>query len=135
MSNLSSAYSQLGTGSCKSVSVEIDRAVDESHYEVVMTTVDFYLRLRMPSLDPAESILIFLSTHIGKNEFHELQITLSESTCFTLVKDLEIIDRFFLKLRTDSVFLEYTLAGMAGASLMKALLPALREAKVHNTTE
>src|SRR5689334_18365031 len=129
MSDSPPKYALAGSGTCKSVTVEIDRAVDESHYEVAMTTTDFYLRLRMLSLEPAESILKFLSGHIGKNEFHELAIPLAESTRLTLVKDPEFIDRFFLKLQTDSVFVEYTLGGLAGASLMKALLPALREAE------
>jgi hypothetical protein len=129
MKNSSPEYYELGQGTCKSVHVELDQAFDESHCELVITTSTAYFRIRLRNLEPAEAILRFLSDHIGKNEFHELSIRLSESTQLVLVKDPEFIDRFFLKILADSIFIDYTLGGLSGASLMKALQPALQEAR------
>jgi hypothetical protein len=83
----------------------------------------------MQSLEPANAMLRFLTDYIGKNEFHELEIPLSETTRLVLVKDDEMMDRFFLKVFAGVLFVEYTLAGLTGASLMKALWPALAEAQ------
>ncbi len=129
MPDTSGDYYLVGTGSCKSVSVDIDRSQDESHYELDVSTPDANFRIRMQSLDPATAMLRFISDYIGKEEFHELEIPLSESTRLLLVKDPEVMDRFFLKVFTDSLFVEYTFAGLTGASFMKALLPALKEAR------
>ena len=46
-----------------------------------------------------------------------------------VAKDTEFNDRFFLKLFADGVFVEQTLGGMSATSFMKALLPALKEAR------
>ncbi|PHS11014.1 MAG: hypothetical protein COA78_10680 [Blastopirellula sp.] len=122
-------YYLLGTGSCKSVSVDIDQSHDESHYELEVSTSDAYFRIRMQSLDPAIAILRFIEDYIGKEEFHELEIPLSETTRLLLVKDSEFMDRFFLKMFADSLFVKYTFAGLNGASFMKALQQALAESR------
>ena len=126
-------YGLAGCGSCKNISVDIDEALDGSHYEVsIEISSEFlpaHLRLRFESLRAIASVLQFMSDHIGIDGFYELEVSMKEGVTLTIVKDEEFNDRFFLKLFGDGFFVQQTLGGLSAASFIKALQPALSEAR------
>ena len=128
----SAKYGLAGTGSCQNVSVDIDEALDGSHYEITIEVASdntpSHLRFRLESLKQAVTILRFISDHIGNEGFEELELPLTGGTKMLFVKDSEQSDRFFLKFFGAGIFVEQTFGGLSGASLMKALLAAIQDA-------
>ena len=128
----SAEYGLAGTGSCKNVTVDIDEALDGSHYkmtiEVASDTTPSQFRFRLESLKQATTILRFISDQIGSNGFQELEIALKGGVNLLIAKDDEENDRFFMKFFTADVFIAQTFGGLSGASLMKALLAAIQDA-------
>lgn len=131
-------YGLLGIGKCKNVEVEICAAPDESHYElsisISLESTPAHYRIRMESLEQIQSLFHFISDHIGTDGYYQNEVIVSLHTKLVIAKDDEFNDRFFLKIVSNGLFIEQTLGGFAAASLMKALLPALQEARGDNKT-
>lgn len=123
----------LGTGTCKNITVEIDEELDGSHYELSTTVssefVPTHFRLRLESLGQVADILNFVSDAMGRDGHAALSLDLVGGGVLTVSKDCEENDRLYLKIHAPGLSFEQALGGLSGASFLKALLPALKEAQ------
>jgi len=129
----SADYRLAGTGTCKNITVEIDKALNGTHYELSTTVssdfVTTHFRMRFESLDQVGSVLRFISDAMGRDGRDTLVVDLLGGSELTVTKDPEENDRIYLTVRAPGLFFEQTLGGLSGASFLKALMPALKEAR------
>jgi|SRR6516164_2740645 hypothetical protein len=122
MSENANKWGSAALGRHGNIEIDLDQPVaDDGPWRLQISGRDWQFAFDVPGAKSARELSAFVKQHAGRNVFAEHRTGSFQAADVVVVKDSELEDRFWLRIRGEGQLAEITIHGQDAAAFQKAL--------------